>query len=244
MWLFRLSRVISVLLLITPLLLPAQTGDVFTVEVSTADSAENTGVIYMISGDFGAVASYWATHDGENRFNFPMQFEGRPANSLKAAVYSPFCRLMTIEVEELNRGPRRSDFQCQELPKVALSGTVPVAELKTSENLEVEIYYITWWTHKFFNMADGGVFQLEVTRAPVQPDGTFTVNLPNFAADPLWSSLTKDAGILFAVNSRTTGRRVAILDAPEANSVAGRLKVAASYPDRVELQVPKDEAQQ
>jgi hypothetical protein len=216
----------------------AQAGDVFTVSVLPPAKAADANVLYAVQGDFGTRASLWASHDQENRFNVPMQVNGQPASSLKAAVFSPFCQLATVEVKDLNRDPRSSEFQCQGLSKVSLHGHLPMAALKQQKNLEVEVMYVTWWSSKFFNVGDAGVFQLDIAKAPVQPDGSFTVNVPNFAADPLWSTLTNDAGLLFAVNDKKTGKRITIVNAPETISKEGRLKVAATYPSQVEFALP------
>jgi hypothetical protein len=216
----------------------AQTGDVFTVNVLPPAQASDVGVLYAVTGDFGVRASLWASHDQDNRFNIPMQVNGQPASSLKAAVFSPSCQLVTLEVKDLNRDPRSSEFKCQSLPKISLHGQIPVTALKQQKNLEVEILYVTWWTRKFFNVGDAGVFQLDVAKAKVQPDGSFTVDVPNFAADPLWSSVSNDAGLFFAVNDRKTGKRVTIIEAPAAISKDGRLKVAPTYPSQVEFTLP------
>jgi hypothetical protein len=57
------------------------------------------------------------------------------------------------------------------------------------------------------------------------------MDLPDFANDPLWNSLSKDATLMFFLTDQATGHRVAGLKAPAALSRGGNLKVAASYPE-------------
>jgi hypothetical protein len=70
-----------------------------------------------------------------------------------------------------------------------------------------------------------------VTKATVDADGSFVMDLPDFTNDPLWSSLSNDATLMFFLTDQATGHRVAGLKAPAALSRGGNLKVGAIYPE-------------
>jgi len=67
----------------------------------------------------------------------------------------------------------------------------------------------------------------------VETDGSFTFDLPDFAADPLWESLSHDASITLTLVDTSNGMPLADLSAPGDLSLGGGLKVAARYPSEI-----------
>lgn len=71
----------------------------------------------------------------------------------------------------------------------------------------------------------------------METDGSFTLDLPDFAADPLWVSLSHDASIMFTLVDTSTGVPLAELSAPRDLSLGSELKVAARYPSEITFAV-------
>jgi hypothetical protein len=70
-----------------------------------------------------------------------------------------------------------------------------------------------------------------VATGSVQPDGSFTIDLPDFQSDPLWASLSNNATLMFVLVDKTSGQRLATLSPPDDLSSAGSLKIASTYPE-------------
>jgi hypothetical protein len=87
------------------------------------------------------------------------------------------------------------------------------------------------WAGKFFSVPGLSISPLAVTKATVDADGSFVLDLPDFTNDPLWNTLSKDATLMFFLTDQATGHRVAGLKAPASLSSGGNLKVARSYPE-------------
>src|SRR6266581_4315022 len=68
-----------------------------------------------------------------------------------------------------------------------------------------------------------------------EADGSFTIELPDFAQDPLWPSLSNDAALMFFVVDAGSGQRLTTLKLPGDLPSAGFLRVATSYPAEVEF---------
>jgi hypothetical protein len=97
--------------------------------------------------------------------------------------------------------------------------------------LDVEAMYVVRWAGKFFKVPGLSMSPLWVNRSSVDTNGSFAMDLPDFSADPLWNSFSKDATLMFFLVDRATGHRVADLRAPAPLSKNGNLKVAANYPE-------------
>ena len=72
-----------------------------------------------------------------------------------------------------------------------------------------------------------------LTETKLESDGSFTFNLPDFAADPLWDSLSHDASITFTLVDSSNGMPLAELSAPRDLSLGRGLKVAARNPSEI-----------
>jgi hypothetical protein len=104
---------------------------------------------------------------------------------------------------------------------------------------KVEVYarYNARWAGKFFGMPGRSVPSLLLSKTQLETDGSFAFDLPDFAADPLWDSLSHDASLTFGLVDTSNGMPLAELSAPGDLSVGSGLKVAARYPSEVTFAV-------
>jgi hypothetical protein len=172
---------------------------------------------------------------GPTRVVIGTAFAGKPAKSLQAFAFLPGCQF-EIVTADLTTGVRQADFQCRTLPSTPLHGRVDVSRF-AGKKVEVSALYHVRWAGQFFGLPSPSVPRLFLARTKVESDGSFAFDLPDFAADPLWSSLSHDASITFTLVDTSNGMPLAELSAPRDLSLGSGLKVAARYPSEITFAV-------
>ncbi len=228
----------ALLLILSGSYLTAQTGTpaqasptdaIFTISVAAPISAKDVQVRYFLTDQSGARWSSTATATSGDKLVIRADDAGKTPKTFNAFAYAPGCQFVTFTVEDLASGTRQGDFQCQKLPTVALRGKIALPA--GDHQMQVESMYVVRWAGKFFSVPGLSISPLAVTKATVDADGSFVMDLPDFTLDPLWNTLSKDATLMFFLTDTASGHRVAGLKAPAALSRAGNLKVAATYPE-------------
>jgi hypothetical protein len=156
---------------------------------------------------------------------------GKSATSLQAIAFLPGCQF-EIVTADLTTSVRHTDLQCRTLPSTPLHGRVDVSRF-AGKKLQVGAIYNVRWAGKFFGLPSLSTRRLGLANTKVESDGSFAFDLPDFAADPLWSSLSHDASITFMLVDTSNGMALAELSAPSDLSLGGGLKVAARYPSEI-----------
>jgi hypothetical protein len=213
----------------TPAGQPSPADAIFTISVAPPATAKDVQVRYFLTDQSGVRWSSTATAAGSDKLVIRADDAGRTPKTFNAIAYAPGCQFVTFTAEDLAASTRKGDFQCQKLPTVELRGKVAVPA--GGQVLQVESMYVVRWAGKFFSVPGLSISPLAVTKATVDSDGSFVMDLPDFTNDPLWNTLSKDATLMFFLTDQATGHRVAGLKAPAALSRGGNLKVAASYPE-------------
>ena len=201
----------------------------FTISVAPPTSAKDVQLRYFVGDEAGVRWSSTLAKAADGKIQISANTAQRQAKTLKVLAYAPGCQFVTFTLDDLAASTRQGDFQCDKLPTVQLQGIVPPPSGR--EQLEVESMYVVNWASKFFGVPGASISPLALTKAPVEADGSFQMDLPDFTEDPLWQSLTKNATLLFFLEDKTTSHRIAELQAPAALSQGGNLKVAANYPE-------------
>ena len=155
--------------------------------------------------------------------------EPEPALSFKLIAYAPGCQLVAFSADLRASSNRQVQFTCTPLNTIRFSGKTNVSAFAGKE-LQVEVLYGCDWARAFFGMGRT-VAPFSLGKADVGPDGSFTISLPDFAADPLWSTVADDASLYFYLVDGANGQRLGALKPPlDISHNGGPLKVAPSYP--------------
>jgi hypothetical protein len=202
---------------------------IFTISVVPPTTAKDVQVRYFLTDESGVRWSSTAVTAGNDKLVIHADAAGKTPKTFNAIGYAPGCQFVTFTAQDLASSTRQGDFQCQKLPTVELRGKVALPA--GGQQMQVESMYVVRWAGKFFSVPGLSISPLSVTKATVDADGSFIMDLPDFANDPLWNSLSKDATLMFFLTDQATGHRVAGLKAPATLSRGGNLKVAASYPE-------------
>ncbi|HEY6250874.1 MAG TPA: hypothetical protein VI685_13015 [Candidatus Angelobacter sp.] len=230
-----LSRRLLVLALLlasfTTCLVAQQTPQekLFAISVAPPTSPKNVQVRYFLTGEFGVVSSASTATDDKGTIVIRTEVESKSATSFRAIAYAPGCQFVVITVDDLSTSNRQGQFECQPLRTTLLQGSVPTSG-HTGQDLQVEVLYSCDWAPEFFKIGHGAISPLSLAKVQVATDGSFSVELPDFAGDPLYSTLSSNATLKFFLVDASNGQRLSSLKAPADLSDGGALKIASSYP--------------
>jgi hypothetical protein len=166
--------------------------------------------------------------------------EGQQATMFKAIIYCPGKRILLLTRSAHSGGLVGTiSIELEPLDWVPLSGRL--VSVAAGRDLNVEAVYLAHWGHAFFGILDGPVASFTVATTKVAADGTFALNVPDFAHDPVVTSFDERAG-----------RGVLWLAVPAAGNASYRLEeihqagrefglpIAAEYPrDLLLVAVPQ-----
>jgi len=209
-WLFVLASVS---------LLPA--AESFTIRAT--ESARHLTIRYFASGAFGGVGG--SVNSGDNGIaTIPLEFEGKPAKTLKAILYQQGCQLTVMSVDLLTDATRNAKFECHLLPMITLRGTVPVSR---DDREDVVVRYDAHWSHGFLGYRDGPVMSFELGKAPVDADGHFELTMTDFSKDVISQ---QGAALSVIVVDHGSGTQLDSLVPPPVFQYQGfALKILPSY---------------
>lgn len=208
----------------------AQTGtedSIFTITVLPPTPAKDVQVRYFVTDQTGVAWRSTVAVASDDKVVIRADTAGRTPKTFRAIAYAPGCEFVSFSAEDLGIEKRQGEFDCRKLPTVELRGSI--TKTPSQRELQVESMYVVRWAGKFFGAPGVSISPLALTKSTLEADGTFTMELPDFTADPLWGSLSNDASLMFFLVDGTTGHRIAELK--PSQTPGGRLKVAANYPE-------------
>jgi hypothetical protein len=219
-------------------------SNIFTITVAPPTATKDLQVRYYLGGQFGGFSASSSATSADNKIVIQTLHDNTPATSFKAIAFAPGCQIVTFSVDDLSSGNREGQFECQKLPTTLLQGRVPLSGLSGAEgkDLQVTVLYVCNWAPQFFNMGQGAISPLFVAKTTVGTDGSFSFELPDFASDPLWSTLSNDAALNFYLIDAATGAPLTALTPPGALSPGNSLKVGTGYPGEMQFSLTSQTA--
>ncbi len=217
---------------VLPMLAAEPGGDVFTVVVAAGTQPHDVQLRYVVTDQAGRSWRASEVRQNGNKLIISNSADADGARTFRAIAYAPRCQFVTISVGDLAEA-NSADFQCQKLPAIELTGRLAGGGL---DNVQVETVYVLSWASSFFENPSISFSPFDLGKTAVQSDGSFTVELPDFAADPLWSRLSYNAGLMFYLTDAASGRRIGLLSS-SLDTRTGFIKVEASYPREVSFGV-------
>jgi hypothetical protein len=209
---------------------PAENQTIFTISVAAPTKAKDVQVRYFYSGELGSRDSSVTSPTDDNNILIKTGVEGQSATTLKLVAYAPGCQLVTISVSDLASSNRQGAFQCAPLSTVQFSGRANTSTIP-GKALQAQVLYECNWCPKFFGLKSASISPFTLGKADIAGDGSFTITLPDFTADPSWSSLSNDASLFFYLIEGTNGQPVgALKPSSDISGKEGALKVAPGYP--------------
>lgn len=219
-------------------------NNIFTITVVPPTATKDLQVRFYLGGQFGGFSASSSATGGDNKIVIQTSHDNTPATSFKAIAFAPGCQFVTFNVDDLSSGNREGQFECQKLPTTLLQGRVPLSGLPGAEgkDLQVTVLYVCNWAPQFFGMGQGAISPLFVAKTTAGTDGSFSFELPDFASDPLWATLSKDAALNFYLVDAATEAPLTALIPPAALSQGNALKVGTGYPGEMQFSLPSQSA--
>ncbi len=177
--------------------------------------------------------------------------DGNAVDRFKALAWARGCRMVTFDAV-VGTEDVVLPFTCTPLKSFALAGHVQRVDFGGQSGSEVSVGYQTFLSCSFLTvckdgpcfMSCGGMQIPAVATAKINADGTFKIELPNFAVDPFASS-DNSAEFEFSLNDvvlapgQPNYRHMPLEpESKDLRSQIGGLKLAATYPSDLIL-VPR-----
>ena len=218
-------------------------GPQVTIRVPAGASVDGIQTDFYMSGRFGASASMVTPKPSMERYVFDASVDGVAASTVQAVVYMPGCELSRVEPIVMHGENVERQVECKPVSQWPLSGQLAmdaatVATLgKRTSNLEIEVAYMANWVNVLFGIMDGAVPAFHVATVPLGEEGSFMVQLPNFALDPAEKSAEARfrGEFVFTLREKKTWNVVGTLRPTEFARMGG-LELRTQYPGmRIEL---------
>lgn len=202
---------------------------VLTIDVAAPTKAKDVQVRYYFGGETSIYSESAATPSGDNKILIKTGPDGKWPTSLKLVAYAPGCQLVTISVADLTSNSQGA-FQCTPLNTIQFLGHADTSAFP-GKSLQAQVLYECNWCPKFFGLTSGSISPFSLGKADIGSDGAFTISLPDFTADPLYSTVANDASLFFYVVDGKNGEPIgALKPSLEGLPKEGAVKVAADYP--------------
>ena len=196
--------------------------------IRSAATTDRIEVRYHLTGAFGGYGGYVPDPDNDGAYRIPLEQDGKPAKSLKGILYAPSCQFVILSVDLLSDPTRSATFECRQLPTTTVQGRISLPP-SGDVSLDVTISYLAFWDHEFFGIKDGQVQSFSMGKAPLNADGRFQVQIPDFSKDRVTNQM-QDACLLVRVERHSNGSIVEQL-VPSADLQYQKigLKILPSY---------------
>ena len=212
-------------------------GPQVMIRVPVGASVDGIQTDFYMSGRFGANASTVTPKPSMQRYVFDASVDGVAASTVQAVVYMPGCELSRVQPIVMHGENVERQVECKPVSQWPLSGQLvmdaaTVAALgKGTSNLEIEVTYMANWVNVLFGIMDGAVPAFHVATVPLKEDGSFLVQLPNFALDPAEESAEKRfrGEFEFTLREKKTWNVVGMLRPTEFARMGG-LELRTQYP--------------
>jgi hypothetical protein len=246
----RLSGVVAACLLVTvggaqEVGKELSKGPQVTIRVPAGASVDGIQTDFYMGGRFGAYASTITPKPSTQRYVFDASVDEVAASTVQAVVYMPGCELSRLEPIVMHGENVERQVECKPVSQWPLRGQLvmdaaTVAALgKRTANLEIEVAYMANWVNVLFGIMDGAAPAFHVATVPLGEDGSFLVQLPNFALDPAEKSAEARfrGEFVFTLREKKTWNVVGTLRPTEFARMGG-LELRTQYPGmRFELKL-------
>ena len=176
--------------------------------------------------------------DGD--ITIPISYKGVRGKTLKAILCAPGCEMQLFESDGIANAPTQVVFSCSPLRTIVFHGAIGGWDSDRMSDTLIKVPYLGLWAHHFFGIAGGMVMTLPIGEAVPANDGTFSIDVPDFSADPTWSSLGKHACVQMGVQRRRSGNTLGALISAETSDECGfGVTVAPIYAYGFELKFQK-----
>jgi hypothetical protein len=220
-------------ILLFPVLLLAESAPAVSIELPSEVLSEVVQIKYSLSGAFGYVGGYIDPKPGLRTIRISASNEeGQAATAIKILVYAPGCDFMTFNLL-LGDGVIPEQFVCNSLPKVSLSGRVPI-ELIAGHNAEIVVVYNAYW---WGDCGDCSVTTFMLATVPTGKDGIFHAEFTDLSSRGISRVPFSGADLSLTLRDSKTWNHLATFLVPENSDLKTGfgLRIQSSYPESLKF---------
>ena len=205
---YKFIAVIAALMLCASCQLNAQEPGVkpagVVIHFSPKTDTTNLQIKYYLTAasDYSAFVT---THPGVLDYQIPASYDNRPVRSLKVIIYGPRYHAKTLTFP-FPKGLKDVDIELEPIGSVPFSGQVSLPENFGGGKFRVRVMYIPLWECTFYGEKKCLQGFDNMTTAEFNNDGSFQVDLPDFAGDPAIASLRNPGKFYFAIEGGQNGQ--------------------------------------
>lgn len=202
----------------------------FSLRVPRAVDTTDLSIRYFLTGTFGGYGSFVRTKPGVREYAIDASYEGKPAETLKAIIHCPGYGIELLAVPSpVAPSGMNVSVELKPLASIPLSGRVMLPEGRSVTDFGVEVWYLAYWGHEFFGIADGAVVTFRIGSTKIAEDGSFSIMVPDFARDPAVTSFEHKGAFSLAAREPQTGNIPYTLERAERPGRGAEVAVAAEY---------------
>src|SRR5262249_39975366 len=202
----------------------------FLVRLPTTVDTTGLQINYYMRGAFGGVGGYGRTKPDVHNYVIDPSYESKPAKTLKVIPYCPGYGLKLLNISSLaDPLPKSAFVDLKPLPSVRLSGRTVLPTGRNSQDFKMDVWYLAYWGHEFFGIADGAVTMFKIASADVTQNGSFSVTFSDFASDPAVASFKEKGCLRVRARDPKTGNPIYTLERAESPGKDAEVEVAAKY---------------
>ena len=207
-----------------------------TIVLPPGVASETAHITYALEGSFGSHGDYVQATPNVTSYEMPLSVEGQLAGRVLIVAWIAGCQTRTFDMKATALRNRRVNLDCTPLPPVTLSGRIQPFAPIAGKPAELVVWYEASWECNFLGWMDCMVPQYQVETAAPGDEGTFQIQLPDFASDPVTNSFKTPPGMVgdfrFVVRDPKTWNPTAVLEPELADfrGFGGTVKALSSYP--------------
>lgn len=195
-------------------------------------TVDTTGlhISYFMTGAFGGYGGFVRTKPNVHDYVIDTSHENKLAETLKLIIYCPGYGIELLNILSLADLSAKSAFvELKPLPSVQLSGKIVLPEGSARKDFKIEVFYLAYWGHEFFGIADGLVTTFKLASADVSRDGSFSVAVPDFARDSAVASFKEKGALILKTRESKTGNFAYTLESSEFPGRSAGFEIATKY---------------
>lgn len=202
-----------------------------TVSVHFPEDFEMDGlqINFLLTGSFGGYGSFVRTKPDVRSYEIPTSNKGKPAETLKIIVFSPHYRIKVFDFPTLENRKEKIEIKPERSKTIRFLGKVLLPKEPPAGKIRLQVSYTADWKCDFFGLDDCLLAGFPIASVGLDEDGSFRVDLPDFAGDEAIVSF-KDTGRFHLDLHDERGRLVSALKLKDDPKYFG-IQAATTYPN-------------
>jgi hypothetical protein len=208
-----------------------------TVRLRFPEGIDLTGlqIQYFLTGPFGGYGAPAQLAAGRRESVIHASHRGQLATTFQAVVGVPGYRYVLLPKSPIESQGLTRSIELEPLNRIPLSGELILA--RPVKGLTIEAGYLTDWECDFFGLIDCLQAPHVVSRARIAEDGSFTLQIPDFAHDPGLPSFPRLGRLQLIIRDQITLNPIYELEEVQTRGRRAEVPVASQYPQDLQLVV-------